>query len=46
MRDVKKLSKHRLNAADQAQMKRTSKRVWASLPDVLQRPNGLPKYSS
>lgn len=44
-RDVKKLSKERERAADQAHMKRTSMRVWASLLEVRQRPRGRPKYS-
>lgn len=44
--EVKKLSKQSERAADQAQMKRTSERVCASLADVRQRPRGLPKYSS
>jgi hypothetical protein len=44
--EVKKLSKQRLSAADQAQMKRTSKSVCASLCDVRQSPSGRPKYSS
>lgn len=44
--EVKKLSKQSDRAADQAQMNRTSERVWASLAEVRQRPNGRPKYSS
>ena len=44
--EVKKLSKQSESAADQAQMKSTSSSVCASLPDVRQRPSGLPKYSS
>lgn len=43
---MKKLSKQRERAADHAQMKTTSERVWKSLADVRQRPRGLPKYSS
>jgi hypothetical protein len=46
MYDVKKLSKQRDNAADQAQINKTSKRVWASLWDVRHSPSGRPKYSS
>lgn len=44
-REVKKLSKHRENAADHAQMKQTSRRVCASLADVCHNPMGRPKYS-
>jgi hypothetical protein len=44
--DVKKLSKQRDSAADHAQMKKTSKRVCASLAEVRHRPSGRPKYSS
>ena len=44
--EVKKLSKESASAADHAQMKMTSMSVWASLPDVRQRPRGRPKYSS
>ena len=46
MMEVKKLSKESARAADHAQMNTTSTRVWASLPEVRQRPSGLPKYSS
>jgi hypothetical protein len=46
MGDVKKLSKQRDSAADQAQMKNTSSKVLANLADVRQRPSGRPKYSS
>jgi hypothetical protein len=45
MREVKKLSKQRENAADHAQMKQTSRRVCASLADVCHNPMGRPKYS-
>lgn len=44
--EVKKLSKHRERAADQAQIKRTSDSVCASFPDVRHKPRGRPKYSS
>lgn len=44
--EVKKLSKDRESAADQAQMNKTSERVWTSLADVRQRPRGRPRYSS
>ena len=44
--EVKKLSKQRERAADQAQIKKVSERVWKSLADVRQRPSGRPKYSS
>lgn len=46
IREVKKLSKQRENAADHAQMKQTSRRVCASLADVRHNPMGRPKYSS
>jgi len=46
IREVKKLSKQSDNAADHAQMKRTSDSVCANLADVRQRPKGRPKYSS
>lgn len=45
IREVKKLSKQRENAADHAQMKQTSRRVCASLADVRHNPMGRPKYS-
>lgn len=45
-RDVKKLSKQRERAADQAQINKTSERVWVSLPEVRHKPRGRPKYSS
>ena len=45
-KEVKKLSKHRDSAADQAQMNRTSDKVWANLADVRHKPKGRPKYSS
>ena len=45
-REVKKLSKHRDSAADQAQMSRTSDNVCANLAEVRHRPKGRPKYSS
>lgn len=44
--DVKKLSKQRASADDHAQMKTTSKSVYASFQEVCQRPRGRPKYSS
>lgn len=46
MREVKKLSKQRDKAADHAQIKHTSRRVWASFPEVRHKPRGRPKYSS
>ena len=46
MREVKKLSKQRENAADQAHMKKTSDKVCINLPEVRHRPSGRPKYSS
>ena len=46
MRDAKKSLKQRDKAADQAHMNRTSESVWASFPDVRQRPKGCPKYSN
>ena len=44
--DVKKLSKESASAADHAQINTTSTKVWASFPDVRQRPRGRPKYST
>ena len=44
--EVKKLSKHRDNAADQAQMNKTSDNVCANLAEVRHKPKGRPKYSS
>ena len=46
IREVKKLSKQRARADDHAQMKTTSKSVYASFHEVCQRPSGRPKYSS
>lgn len=44
-REVKKLSKHRERAADQAHIKSTSNSVCASFPEVRHKPRGRPKYS-
>lgn len=46
IREVRKLSKQRASAADQAQMNTTSESVCASFPEVRQTPRGGPKYSS
>lgn len=45
-KEVKKLSKHRDSAADQAQMSKTSDNMCANLAEVRHKPKGRPKYSS